>query len=124
MENCNMKRGFFFLRDCDHPAHQSCSVCGKAFCNDHLRIKPDSNEPICLDCLGKSMQQQPQEKTKGSGRNRYNDDSSYRPWYIGHRSDLDGSHFGENDIRVFESSAEIDDMDAEAPDPEANVFDS
>ncbi len=140
MENCNMKRGFFFLRDCDHPAHQSCCVCGKAFCNDHLRIKPGSNEPVCLDCLGKTMQQQSQDKTKAAGRDRYNDDyyyddvwcygyrynyySSYRPWYVGQTSDLQGSHFSENDIRVFEPSAEIDDMDAEAPDPEANVFDS
>lgn len=138
MENCNMKRGFFFLRDCDHPAHQHCSVCGKAFCNDHLRIKPGTNEPVCLDCLGKIMQQENQEKTaRTRSRNHYDDyyydtawcygyrrnyyGAHYSPWYMGDRHD---AQFDEHDVRSFEPAGENDDFEAEAPDPEANVFDS
>ncbi|OGK07755.1 MAG: hypothetical protein A2W80_06190 [Candidatus Riflebacteria bacterium GWC2_50_8] len=142
MENCNMKRGFFFLRDCDHPAHQSCASCGKAFCNEHLRIKPGASAPFCLDCLGKTMQQTNQNKDKKvSTRDDYYDDyyydtawcygyrsnyytsGSYKPWYFG-TVDADGSEFNDQDIRVFEPSAEIEDPDAEAFDPDANVFDS
>ena len=141
MENCNMKRGFFFLRDCDHPAHQSCSSCQKSFCAEHLRIKPGVNEPVCLDCLGKAMQQQSQNPKKNNGRDSYYDDyyydnawcygyrsnyyssSRYAPWYLGSASQ-DDAQFNDHDVRVFESSTDIDDPDAEAFDPEANVFDS
>lgn len=140
MENCNMKRGFFFLRDCDHPAHQNCTVCGKAFCDEHLRNKPDSNEPICLDCLGKSLQQQPQKNASRSHNQDYHDDyyydslwcygyrndyydrEHYSPWYFGQANS--SSQFNDHDVRVFESSSAFDNQDAEAFDSEANVFDS
>ncbi|EKD81327.1 MAG: hypothetical protein ACD_39C01858G0001 [uncultured bacterium] len=143
MENCNMKRGFFFLRDCDYPAHQNCTSCGKAFCNEHLRIRPGVNEPVCLDCLGKTIQQQSQDKDKkldtrdGSYddyyydtawcygyRSNYYTSGSYSPWYFGTAAKAESSGFNDSDFRVFEPSAEFDDQDAEAFDPEANVFDS
>ncbi|MBU1108548.1 MAG: hypothetical protein KKB51_17870 [Candidatus Riflebacteria bacterium] len=147
MENCNMKRGFFFLRDCDHPAHQSCSVCQASFCSEHLRIKPETNEPVCLDCLGRTMQQQQQQQQQNqtlntrNRRNDYYDDyyydnawcygyrsnyyssSHYSPWYLGNSS-RNNSQFNDQDMRVFDNSADINDPDAEAFDPEANVFDS
>ncbi|PKL42226.1 MAG: hypothetical protein CVV41_15745 [Candidatus Riflebacteria bacterium HGW-Riflebacteria-1] len=141
MENCNMKRGFFFLRDCDYPAHQSCSSCGKSFCNEHLRLKPGISAPFCLDCLGKTMQQSIQGKDKGvSTRDNYDDyyydtawcygyrsnyysSGSYKPWYFG-SVNADDSDFNDSDIRVFDAASESDDPDAEAFDPEANVFDS
>ncbi len=137
-----MKRGFFFLRDCDYPAHQHCGECSKAFCNDHLRIRPGSSTPVCLDCLGKKMQKQPLDNKEIAKRDDYNEDyyydsawcygyrsnyyatGHYSPWYFGNHHDNHGSQFTEHDIRVFEPSAEIDEMDAEAPDPDANVFDS
>lgn len=129
MDNCNMKRGFFFLRECDHPAREECRVCGKAFCNEHLRIHPQQNAPVCLDCLGKQIQgakdkscYKDQYQTWGYGyrHNYYQQD--YTPFYVGHRNSND-DFFDNYDVRSFDTSSE-NDPDAEDFDAEANTFDS
>ncbi|HNX77824.1 MAG TPA: hypothetical protein PKM56_19250 [Candidatus Rifleibacterium sp.] len=128
MNNCSMKRGFFFLRPCDHPARNQCSQCGQSFCDEHLRIRPGAGLPVCLDCLGKKMQRPGKTGTDddsfepawsyGYRRNYYAD--GYQPWYFGRqprRNANDGY-----DVRAFDNESEdgIDD----GPDGEAGSFDS
>ncbi len=130
MENCSMKRGFFFLRPCDHPARRQCTICGKPFCEEHLRIRPGRNEPACLDCLGKELQKPNRGSdyeddlfdpgwSYGYRRNFYSG-SHYRPWYIG-QANADTSFDG-HEVRVFDSES-ADDFDDD-PNAEADGFDS
>ncbi|MDD3147642.1 MAG: hypothetical protein PHD82_10095 [Candidatus Riflebacteria bacterium] len=132
MENCSMKRGFFFLRPCDHPAHQQCSVCGRYFCAEHLRINPGKNEPVCLDCLGKEMQK-PQNREKNDDeiyeptwcygyRHSYYSGCHYRPWYLGRRGSADNDNFDGHETRFFDS--EVDDNFDDDPNAEDSSFDS
>lgn len=126
-----MKRGFFFLRECDHPAHETCHICGKAFCHEHLRIQPGNNAPACLDCLGKQMQNaRDKEKFKdhaqspawGYGYRHTYYDEGYQPFYSGRRTSSD-DFFTQHDVRSFESG-NGGDPDDENFDAEANTFDS
>lgn len=126
-----MKRGFFFLRPCDHPAHQQCTICGGHFCAEHLRIRPGRNEPACLDCLGKEMQR-PVNKDRDYDddlyepawcygyRHSYYAGNNYRPWLFGRhqgKNDFDG-----HEVRVFDN--EVDDSFDGDPNAEASSFDS
>lgn len=133
MDKCSMKTGFFFLRDCDFPAHEQCRICGQYFCNKHLRIQPGTNAPVCLDCLGKEMQQNKKQ-------NRYDDDyydvtwcygyrhnyyrtTHYSPWYMGH-ADNPGQVLDDQDVRSFDSSPDDDNDAGDDFDAEASTFDS
>lgn len=130
MTNCNMKRGFFFLRDCDHPARETCCECGKAFCSEHLKIHPEKQAPVCLDCLGKQMQTA-KDQTRYNSYNRgslwcygyrhnYYDDG-YHPFYSGRNHERD-EFFDQYDVRSFDNGGnEIDNEDFDA---EASTFDS
>lgn len=138
MDNCSMKTGFFFLRDCDFPAREQCIVCGRHFCNKHLKIQRGSNAPICLDCLGKEMQE---NKNKTSAGDKYDDDcydstwsygyrhsyyrnSHYAPWYMGD-NDNHAQIFDEHDVRSFDKSPDNDnDGSNDDFDSEASTFDS
>ncbi len=122
-----MKRGFFFLRPCDHPARQQCSMCGRSFCEEHLRIRPGSNAPACLDCLGRAQQKRSLTESGddlepawcyGYRQTYYAD--GYQPWYFGRRP---GNNNKEDyDVRVFDSEVD-DDLDG-GPDGDADTFDS
>lgn len=128
-----MKRGFFFLRDCDYPAHDHCTACGKAFCHEHMRIQPGKNAPVCLDCLGRKLQG---AKDKSSFDDDYYDSTwcygyrhyyytsgNFSPWYTGHNNSVRAS-FDDYDVRSFDSSPD-DDGDGDADfDGEAGTFDS
>lgn len=128
-----MKRGFFFLRDCDFPAHDQCTICGKGFCHEHMRIQSGKNAPVCVDCLGKQMQQ---AKDKSSYNDEYYDSTwcygyrhsyyssgSYLPWYLGNNHHNQAAFDG-YDVRSFDSNPGDDGDSSDDLDAEANVFDS
>ncbi|GAB4272765.1 MAG: hypothetical protein Kow0029_11790 [Candidatus Rifleibacteriota bacterium] len=138
MTNCQMKKGFFFLRDCEKEATISCSVCGREFCPEHIRMLPGQNEPACLDCLGKRMQIANRKK---SGRSDYDYDDYYydSSWSYGYRhryylnnhysplydgDDFNDNYYSEVDVRSFDDRE--DDLAEIGNDyqAEANVFDS
>lgn len=129
MTQCNMKRGFFFLRECDHPARAECTICGQSFCNEHLRINPETNAPACLDCLGKIIQK---AKNKDNYHDHYHTwgygyrhdyyQNDYQPFYSGNKS-KDDHFFDDYDVRSFDNNSD-NDQDAESFDAEANTFDS
>lgn len=130
MTKCHMKRGFFFLRECDHPARETCCECGQTFCSEHLRIHPEKQAPVCLDCLGKQIQAA-KDKTRyrshshgsawcyGYRHNYY--DHGYHPYYTGELLEND-DFFDQYDVRSFDNGGkEIDNEDFDA---EAGTFDS
>lgn len=136
-----MKKGFFFLRECENQAVATCSVCGRKFCSEHMRMIPGKNEPACLDCLGKQLQAKKRSKKARETDSEYDDyyydsvwcygyrhsyyrNNNYEPWYDG--NDLGDDYYSELDVRSFDDVEE--DLDsAELGDgfqAEENVFDS
>jgi hypothetical protein len=105
-----------------------------------MRIIPGKNQPGCLDCLGKQMQTQKDEKARKKDddyddyyydsswsygyRYHYYRNNNYSPWYDG--DDLNDSYYSELDVRSFDDK-EIDEVGADDSldyQAEANVFDS
>ncbi|MDD3000758.1 MAG: hypothetical protein PHF29_03285 [Candidatus Riflebacteria bacterium] len=131
MAKCEVKTGFFILRDCENPTNYSCTICNKNICSRHMRGHPETGAPCCLDCLADLSK--PAEKEKNSNyyydaawcfgyRRRFYHDSDYQPVYSGN-SDIRLHGFDENDIRSFDSTNEGDNLSAEDFD-EQSVFDS
>ena len=142
MERCQIKQGFFFLRDCDEPAVATCPRCNRQVCKKHSKIVDGSSAPVCLDCIGKDMQ------SKRSGRNgrwsNYWDDdyyygaawgygsrssyysrNHYSPWYDGDRYDNNG-YYDSYDVRSFNdrNDSAADDFDNNDTKAESDIFDS
>lgn len=141
MTNCQMKKGFFFLRECEKNATSTCSVCGREFCTEHMKMLPGKNQPACLDCLGKQLQTAKTKKLKDSEsdyddhyydstwcygyRHSYYRRTHYSPWYDSD-NDFNDNYYSELDVRSFDD-AEENALDSEVGDDfqaEANVFDS
>ncbi len=138
MTKCQMKKGFFYLRECDKDAVATCTVCGRQFCSAHMRMMPGQNQPACLDCLGKQMQTaKAAQKNRDYDddyyydsvwcygyRHRYYDNTRYSPWYDG--DDFEDSYYSDLDVRSFDDQV-VDgsgEVLAEEYDDDANVFDS
>ena len=51
MSNCQCRRGFFTLRDCEQPATATCSKCGRAVCSHHFDRSPPGGG-LCVECAG------------------------------------------------------------------------
>lgn len=61
MSKCEIKTGFFVLKDCENAAVDTCSICGRAVCQEHKRFVPENmrkpeavenleNQICCMDC--------------------------------------------------------------------------
>ncbi len=61
MSKCEIKTGFFVLKDCENAAVDTCSICGRAVCQEHKRFVPENmrkpeavenleNQVCCMDC--------------------------------------------------------------------------
>jgi len=48
---CQIKRGFFVLRDCGQVAPYICHVCSRAVCQEHARLEGTTLR--CLECLAR-----------------------------------------------------------------------
>ncbi len=48
MNKCQLKKGFFVLRDCTNRADNPCSVCGRIVCPDHYQLV--NGQIVCHDC--------------------------------------------------------------------------
>lgn len=139
MAKCQMKKGFFYLRECEKQSVSTCTVCGREFCQEHMKMLPGKNQPACLDCLGKEMQRAKSDKARNDYyeddyyfdpvwsygyRHSYYRNNRYSPWYD--NSSLDDDYYSEFDVRSFDDRAEAGENQllAEDYDDEANVFDS
>lgn len=139
MAKCQMKKGFFYLRECENQAVTTCTVCGREFCKEHMRMMPGKNEPACLDCLGKQIQTAKAAKSKSryddddyyydsawcyGYRHNYYHNTRYSPWYDG--DDINDNYYSDLDVRSFDDKGEegSGELMAEDYDDNANVFDS
>jgi hypothetical protein len=131
-----MKKGFFFLRECDNRAVQECAVCQRRFCNEHLKDMADGRT-VCLDCLGRENRQL--ESNSGSRYSRgwiY-----YDEWFYGYRGDFYGSehycpfydgtdfddeYYSDLDVRCFDDEEEGGDESdfSDSEDGDDSAFDS
>ncbi|HSE99143.1 MAG TPA: hypothetical protein VLD57_12820, partial [Blastocatellia bacterium] len=47
MNGCEVRRGFFVLRDCGEPAFNTCMECGRSMCAAHTSM---SEAMLCVEC--------------------------------------------------------------------------
>lgn len=109
---CQVKRGFFILRDCGEPAGHSCISCGRACCALHVRL---GASPICLECEHKGAAPEASSAAMAEDdawtylfRDTYYRSSGYHPLYRGSLSD---PFYDAYDVRAFELEGD-DELDA------------
>ncbi len=101
MQGCQVKRGFFVLRDCGKVATATCNVCGRQMCDEHRVLGASS--AICVDCNARKGR-----RTGGNAgdmddvyryRHSYYQKSDYHPIYGGSNYD---TYYDQYDVRSFE----------------------
>jgi hypothetical protein len=79
--NCEGRKGFLTLSNCENPGVTACSNCGRTMCTAHLA--PQSGFTMCLDCAAANPQNQQEgqyDDTWAAGyRRSYYDDTGYVP---------------------------------------------
>lgn len=82
--NCEGRKGFLTLADCENPGVTACANCGRMMCPAHLSAQ--TGFTTCLDCAAANPQQQQQQEegeydeTWATGyRNSYYSDTGYTP---------------------------------------------
>jgi hypothetical protein len=56
LDPCACKRGFFTLRDCGNEARNTCSLCSRRVCDEHLAPRVDAK--VCVECAAKQEEGQ------------------------------------------------------------------
>jgi hypothetical protein len=51
MSKCAVKRGFVALRDCGNQASDTCSVCARPVCQEHMKIQ--ATNIFCVECYAR-----------------------------------------------------------------------
>lgn len=142
MDKCEMKEGFFILRDCKNPGTIVCPKCNRKVCSKHSKLLKGSDAPMCLDCIGKAMQSARKSKKSGwsndwdddyyyssgwgyGSRSLYYRQSRYSPWYAG-SSFRNDRYYDNFDVRSFDNNEMVEDntFDNDDFNAEADVFDS
>lgn len=80
--NCEGRKGFLTLSNCENPGVTPCANCGRTMCPVHL--SPRSGFTTCLDCAAANPETQQEEgeydETWAAGyRRSYYDDTDYTP---------------------------------------------
>lgn len=64
LDMCACKRGFFTLRDCGNEATNTCSLCSRRVCDEHLAPRVDAK--VCVECAAKQEEgQDPSQQSAG-----------------------------------------------------------
>ena len=111
--NCEGRKGFLTLADCENPGVTACANCARMMCPAHLSAL--SGFTTCLDCAATDPQTQPQEgqydETWATGyRNSYYHDTGYTP--VSSFSDHDRSSFTTRTRNVSEDETDQGGFDA------------
>ena len=110
--NCEGRKGFLTLADCENPAMTPCANCGRTMCTAHLA--PQSGFTTCLDCAATNPEYRNEgeyDETWAAGyRRSYYDDTGYTPVYGFARHDR--SSFTSRTRNVSEDETEPGGFDA------------
>ncbi len=80
---CACKRGFFTLRDCSNEATNTCSLCSRRVCDEHLAPRVDAK--VCVECAAKQEegqapgQQPPAGQPQAPGQQQPGDRPGFGP---------------------------------------------
>ena len=110
--NCEGRKGFLTLANCENPAMTACSNCGRMMCTIHLA--PQSGFTMCHDCAATNPQYQQEgeyDDTWAAGyRSSYYNDTGYEP--VSGFSHHDRSSFTSRTRNVSEDETETGGFDA------------
>lgn len=115
---CAVRRGFFVLRACDHPAVAACASCGKPACAEHIAMV--GGPTYCVECQARRGEQAGAPMWRGRSaafgyRNHY---------YTNHTPIYWGSSYGsydDHDHQQFDADPAEPQHD---DDPGGSFFDS
>lgn len=103
MSQCEVKKGFFTLRQCESPSKKKCSICQRLICSEHIKKNVAANT-TCIECYAKSDDKD-DDMFDGtyaySYRKSYYEDNHYSPFYFGYMQD---SYYDDYDVRAFNKS--------------------
>jgi len=100
---CQVRVGFFMLRDCGEPVHAACTECGRDACGVHL-----VEDGRCIECAAKAFRYKPgHEKWAWYARHTAVDKHGLRPFYDGTMGVGDG-YYDAWDLRPLRA---VDDTD-------------
>lgn len=113
--NCEGRKGFLTLADCENPGVTACANCGRMMCPAHLSAL--SGFTTCHDCAAANPQQQQQRQEDGEYddtwaagyRSSYYNDTGYAPvsGFSGH----DRSSFTSRSRNVSEEESDRNGFD-------------
>ncbi|HVG22804.1 MAG TPA: hypothetical protein VND45_01510 [Thermoanaerobaculia bacterium] len=110
--NCEGRKGFLTLSNCENPGLTPCANCGRTMCTAHLA--PQSGFTTCLDCAAANPQYKQEgeyDDTWAAGyRRSYYDDTGYEPVHGFSRYDRVG--FTSRTRNLSEDEPERDGFDA------------
>lgn len=105
MARCQVKRGFFVLRDCGNGAVAVCSLCNRAVCSEH--ITPGIAQITCVDCHARQQQTDDPDDIY-TYRHRYYTETHYAPIYSGGTYE---TYYDDYDVRSFDPPTDDDTLD-------------
>ncbi|MFP4436753.1 MAG: hypothetical protein ACLFVO_05855 [Chloroflexaceae bacterium] len=103
---CQIKRGFFVLRDCGKHAVTTCSICGRSICAEHQAQR--SAKVMCVDCYARRYEIDAAPQDVYSYRHWHYQHNDYSPIYGGSNYD---SYYDDYDVRSFEPVPDDDRYD-------------
>jgi hypothetical protein len=107
--NCEGRKGFLTLSDCENPGATACANCGRTMCPAHLA--PQTGFSTCLDCAATDPNVQEGEYDDVWAhryRQSYYDSTGYMPVYGAH------SAFSRHDSRSFhDGTRDYDESDTD-----------
>lgn len=112
---CKVKKGLLFLKDCGKKAKKSCEVCNRPVCSEH-RLDYE-NKIYCPECAEKQKIHSSHLNVRDARtRREYYDDCAYIPIYYGNSrfySDSDFETFEDQEIIEYDNdfSDDIDEDD-------------
>ena len=119
---CKTKVGMLVLHDCDRPAVDNCTACGRPICKRH-RVKRQG-EVLCAECAEARDRYREDDSVLDSrttwfaARRRYYSRYHYRPYYHGYHR-----YYSDEDFRAFDEDALVREPGpGEAPDQDDDDF--
>jgi hypothetical protein len=110
MERCAVRRGFFVLRGCDHPAVATCAACARPVCAEHAVA--GNGAVRCVECQARFTEPsgEPFWRSRASAfayRERYY--SSHTPIHWGTSDTV----YSDSDFQPFDGDPAVPDHDVE-----------
>ena len=88
MRKCQVKKGFFVLKDCGSLSVGHCKICRKEVCENHSKHLIEDDRLLCIECFVKHVQQEKPVIQDEIARWQTGESRNYGLWYYYMRDDF------------------------------------